>query len=165
MRNEMSKLSTTRSKCERKFTIQSSKTTITFMSYMLQTIKAEHKIPSGFGGGFSHMSSFDDLFKQLAGQHMAAQQQGFQSAKPQQGGNRGGGFLDQFGRNLTNAAKAGLIDPVIGRDEEIERVIEILNRRNKNNPVLIGEPGVGKTAIVEGLALKITEGDVPQTIK
>jgi ATP-dependent Clp protease ATP-binding subunit ClpE len=72
-----------------------------------------------------------------------------------------GGFIDQFGRNLTQMAKAGLIDPVIGRDEEVKRVIEILNRRNKNNPVLIGEPGVGKTAIVEGLALKIAEGDVP----
>lgn len=129
-----------------------------------EQLQAEHKIPTGFGGGFSHMSPFDDLFKQLAGQHMAAQQQGFQSAKPQQGGNRGGGFLDQYGRNLTNAAKAGLIDPVIGRDEEVARVIEILNRRNKNNPVLIGEPGVGKTAIVEGLALKITEGAVPSKL-
>ncbi|MBS4221437.1 ATP-dependent Clp protease ATP-binding subunit [Lederbergia citrea] len=75
------------------------------------------------------------------------------------------GFLDQFGRNLNNAAKAGLIDPVIGRDEEIKRVIEILNRRNKNNPVLIGEPGVGKTAIAEGLALKIIEQDVPSKLK
>lgn len=71
------------------------------------------------------------------------------------------GFFDQYGRNLTQLAKAGLIDPVIGRDEEVERVIEILNRRNKNNPVLIGEPGVGKTAIAEGLALKIAEGKVP----
>ena len=61
-------------------------------------------------------------------------------------------------------AKAGLIDPVIGRDEEIARVIEILNRRNKNNPVLIGEPGVGKTAIAEGLALKIEEGVVPNKL-
>ena len=62
-------------------------------------------------------------------------------------------------------AKAGLIDPVIGREEEIKRVIEILNRRNKNNPVLIGEPGVGKTAIAEGLALKIEEGTVPNKLK
>ncbi|KAA9026057.1 ATP-dependent Clp protease ATP-binding subunit [Niallia endozanthoxylica] len=75
------------------------------------------------------------------------------------------GFLDQFGRNLNQMAKAGLIDPVIGRDEEIIRVIEILNRRNKNNPVLIGEPGVGKTAIAEGLALKIEEGSVPAKLK
>lgn len=78
---------------------------------------------------------------------------------------KSGGLLEQFGRNLTDAAKAGLIDPVIGRDEEVTRVIEILNRRNKNNPVLIGEPGVGKTAIAEGLALKITEGKVPMKLR
>ncbi|MCZ8520322.1 MULTISPECIES: ATP-dependent Clp protease ATP-binding subunit [Paenibacillus] len=71
------------------------------------------------------------------------------------------GILDRHGRNLNHAAKAGLIDAVIGREQEIERVIEILNRRTKNNPVLIGEPGVGKTAIAEGLALRITEGKVP----
>ncbi|TDL80220.1 ATP-dependent Clp protease ATP-binding subunit [Peribacillus frigoritolerans] len=76
-----------------------------------------------------------------------------------------GGLLDQLGRNLTQAAKAGVIDPVIGRDAEVERLIEILNRRNKNNPVLIGEPGVGKTAVVEGFALKIAEGDVPAKLK
>lgn len=71
------------------------------------------------------------------------------------------GLLDQLGRNLTDAARAGEIDPVIGRDQEVKRVIETLNRRTKNNPVLIGEPGVGKTAIAEGLALKIAEGQVP----
>ncbi|GMA49831.1 hypothetical protein GCM10025857_11880 [Alicyclobacillus contaminans] len=77
----------------------------------------------------------------------------------------GGGFLDQFGRNVTDLAKQGKIDPVIGRDREIARVIEILNRRNKNNPVLIGEPGVGKTAIAEGLALNIVEGRVPTKLR
>ncbi|WP_042225011.1 ATP-dependent Clp protease ATP-binding subunit [Oceanobacillus manasiensis] len=74
---------------------------------------------------------------------------------------RGNGLIDQLAKNVTHAARAGLIDPVIGRDNEVKRVIETLNRRNKNNPVLIGEPGVGKTAIAEGLALKISEGDVP----
>lgn len=76
-----------------------------------------------------------------------------------------GGFIDQFGRNLTQMARAGLIDPVIGREEEVARVIEILNRRNKNNPVLIGEPGVGKTAIAEDLAARIAEGKVPNKLK
>ncbi|ATH95297.1 Clp protease ClpX [Bacillus glycinifermentans] len=75
------------------------------------------------------------------------------------------GLLDELAVNLTNAAKTGLVDPVIGRDDEVARVIEILNRRNKNNPVLIGEPGVGKTAIAEGLALKISENDVPNKLK
>lgn len=74
---------------------------------------------------------------------------------------QGNGLLDQLGKNISNDAKEGKIDPVIGRDQEVKRVIETLNRRNKNNPVLIGEPGVGKTAIAEGLALKIHEGDVP----
>ncbi|QQD84185.1 ATP-dependent Clp protease ATP-binding subunit [Jeotgalicoccus sp. ATCC 8456] len=71
------------------------------------------------------------------------------------------GLLDQLGNNISDEARAGKIDPVIGRDKEVKRVIETLNRRNKNNPVLIGEPGVGKTAIAEGLALKIVEGNVP----
>ncbi|CAH0154191.1 ATP-dependent Clp protease ATP-binding subunit ClpE [Peribacillus sp. Bi96] len=75
------------------------------------------------------------------------------------------GLLEEYGHNLTDAAKAGLIDPVIGRNEEIKRVIEVLNRRNKNNPVLIGEPGVGKTAIAEGLALAIVEGSVPVKLR
>ena len=73
--------------------------------------------------------------------------------------------LEKFGRDLTALARQGKLDPVIGRDEEIRRVIQVLSRRTKNNPVLIGEPGVGKTAIVEGLALRIMEGDVPEGLK
>src|SRR5690349_12012530 len=73
--------------------------------------------------------------------------------------------LERYGRDLTQAARDGKIDPVIGRDDEIRRVIQVLSRRTKNNPILIGEPGVGKTAIVEGLARRIADGDVPETLK
>ena len=73
--------------------------------------------------------------------------------------------MRQYTQNFTELAKQGKIDPVIGRDEEIRRILQILTRRRKNNPVLVGEPGTGKTAIVEGLARKIIDGDIPETLK
>lgn len=100
-----------------------------------------------------------------AGVDLNAAKSEFSATKGKGKGKSSTPTLDQYSRNLTDYAKEGKLDPVIGRENEINRVIQILSRRTKNNPCLVGEPGVGKTAIAEGLALKIVEGDVPDTIK
>jgi ATP-dependent Clp protease ATP-binding subunit ClpE len=127
-----------------------------------QTQKEKMKTPFGFSGQAFSQFPLGEFFSKMNGLPMNGSEV---NTDFKQNNTSAKGFIDQYGKDLTHLASAGLIDPVVGRDEEINRVIEILNRRNKNNPVLIGEPGVGKTAIAEGLALKIAEGSVPKKLK